>query len=615
MQAMINPIGATADIHVEINQSPPGMEPHIEIHQAPPQQSQQPSSAAPGAPNGAADQADAQPRVTTATHPTTSTQTRSTARPQIHVTGLPTGQVRNLRPVPIPSMQLSSFDRYLPCNSHHIRENEQREHLPPPINIPRSRIHIQRPAVARTTIPADFAALLSSRRGSLQSFGPPSATSNSQAAAADAPDAQIAPSRINLDANVPIFGSNVLRLQVRDLLNLALTPATLNRIRLELREFLMDAMSLSALSTDEHINSAANQLAMLFNPRFMGLPELVSDEIDAKASIENLIRKTLPFIISLIRDDDSTEFGCRLLREIVTFSKRLTVILLRSVDRAIAQSYLTACVDSVFSAMPSAENDQIRMTLEWLHLHIEQEVQKRFRAVRPDTVEVIEYLVIRRPTTEAAIASVAAPSVAATTQDSAAPMETDADDGDASMMSEAVEEPPEDLEPLPTVTIGSESWHQNLPAPWLPIITRDISRQRIQVSSVSLRFGLELNGNVFQSPQRPFSDAYISGMSSKRRKLINGSKPAISEPTSILSQGVRQVLQSRVGRTAGASSSSSAANASALDEAIASNPHIQEPYGSFEQAILDHVQSRVQNDPDFSSERFPNSAKWVKKNK
>lgn len=609
MQAMINPIGATADIHVEINQSPPGMEPHIEIHQTPPQ----PSSAASVASNSTADQADAQPRVTTATHPTTSTQTRSTARPQIHVTGLPTGQVRNLRPVPIPSMQLSSFDRYLPCNSHHIRENEQREHLPPQINIPRSRIHIQRPPVARTTIPADFAALLSSRRGSHQNFGPPSATSNAQAAAADASDAQIAPSRINLDANVPIFGSNVLRLQVRDLLNLAPAPSTLNRIRSELRQFLMESMSLSALSTDEHINSAANQLAMLFNPLFMELPELVSDEIDAKASIENLIRKTLPFIINLIRDDDSNEFGYRLLREIIIFSKRLTVILLRSVDRAIAQRYLTACVDCVFNAMPSAENDQIRLTLEWLHLRIEQEVQKRFRGVRPDTVEVIEFLVIRRPTAEGPTAILDTPSVA--TQDSAAPMETDADDGDASMMSEAVEEPPEDLEPLPSVTIGSESWHQNLPAPWLPIITRDISRQRIQVRQDLPRFGVELNRNLFQSPQRPFSDAYISGMSSKRRKLINGSKPAISEPTSILSQGVRQVLQSRVGRAAGASSSNSAANASALDEAIASNPHIQEPYGSFEQAILDHVQSRVQNDPDFNSDRFPNSAKWVKKNK
>lgn len=66
-----------------------------------------------------------QPRVTTATHPTTSTQTRSTARPQVHVTGLPAGQMRNLRPVRIPSYPISSFDRFLQCNSHHIQDNNQ----------------------------------------------------------------------------------------------------------------------------------------------------------------------------------------------------------------------------------------------------------------------------------------------------------------------------------------------------------------------------------------------------------------------------------------------------------------------------------------------------------
>lgn len=60
-------------------------------------------------------------RVTTATHPTTSTQTRSTARPS---TGIPVGQIRNLRPS---TMQLSSFDRYLPCNSHHIHESDNQQ--------------------------------------------------------------------------------------------------------------------------------------------------------------------------------------------------------------------------------------------------------------------------------------------------------------------------------------------------------------------------------------------------------------------------------------------------------------------------------------------------------
>lgn len=53
----------------------------------------------------------------------------------------------------------------------------------------------------------------------------------------------------------------------------------------------------------------------------------------------------------------------------------------------------------------------------------------------------------------------------------------------------------------------------------------------------------------------------------------------------------------------------------ALNEAITSNPHIREPYGSYEQALLQHVQNRINTDPDYNPERFPNTSKWVNKNK
>lgn len=41
--------------------------------------------------------------------------------------------------------------------------------------------------------------------------------------------------------------------------------------------------------------------------------------------------------------------------------------------------------------------------------------------------------------------------------------------------------PAVDSEPLPNVVVGSESWHNGLPPTWLPVITRDIGRQRRQV--------------------------------------------------------------------------------------------------------------------------------------
>lgn len=120
-----------------------------------------------------------------------------------------------------------------------------------------------------------------------------------------------------------------------------------------------------------------------------------------------------------------------------------------------------------------ANEETSRIAVQWLRRHIHNEVTRRFQDIRLDSIDVIEFLVIRRP-----------PPPTPSDQRSNELMETDADDTVCSdSMSSDANETIEDLEPLPTITIGSESWHSNFPAPWLPIITRDISRQRRQVSN------------------------------------------------------------------------------------------------------------------------------------
>lgn len=204
--------------------------------------------------------------MTTATHPTTSTQTRSTARPQPHATtGIPVGQIRNLRP----AVQLSSFDRYLPCNSHHIHEpeNQQQTQNPPPranrINITRTpQVHIQRSVPnsvrfanflsnhlqnqvnqlrATTTVPTTTSTSSQPQQSSTQTNN-----TSTVSTVGTLNDAQ-------LNTPIPIFGSNQVQLQIRDLVNVSPTPTTLNRIRSELRDYLMLKLSLTSNPTEDDV--------------------------------------------------------------------------------------------------------------------------------------------------------------------------------------------------------------------------------------------------------------------------------------------------------------------------------------------------------------------------
>lgn len=121
------------------------------------------------------------------------------------------------------------------------------------------------------------------------------------------------------------------------------------------------------------------------------------------------------------------------------------------------------------------------MALQWLKRHVQDEILRRFQEIRLDSIDVIEFLVIRRPP----------PPTPTDQQRQNDLMETDADE-DNENMSVDVNETAEDNEPLPTITFGSENWHSNFPAPWLPIITRDISRQRRQVGDRQFVFSVLL---------------------------------------------------------------------------------------------------------------------------
>ncbi|XP_023044703.1 large proline-rich protein BAG6 isoform X4 [Piliocolobus tephrosceles] len=118
----------------------------------------------------------------------------------------------------------------------------------------------------------------------------------------------------------------------------------------------------------------------------------------------------------------------------------------------------------------------------------------------------------------------------------------------------------------------TEPWAAAVPPEWVPIIQQDIQSQRKV------------------KPQPPLSDAYLSGMPAKRRKTMQGEGPQL-----LLSEAV-----SRAAKAAGARPLTSPESLSQDLEA----PEVQE---SYRQQLRSDIQKRLQEDPNYSPQRFPNA--------
>uniref|UniRef100_A0A8B9KK08 Large proline-rich protein BAG6 n=1 Tax=Astyanax mexicanus TaxID=7994 RepID=A0A8B9KK08_ASTMX len=114
---------------------------------------------------------------------------------------------------------------------------------------------------------------------------------------------------------------------------------------------------------------------------------------------------------------------------------------------------------------------------------------------------------------------------------------------------------------------------------WVPIIRHDMMSQR-KIKA-----------------QPPLSDAYLQGMPAKRRKTAQGEGPHLS-----LSEAV-----SRAARTVGVRP---VTNPDSLQGEL-ETPELQEAYT---QQVKDDLKKRVTEDPDYNSQRFPNTHKAFSEN-
>ncbi|XP_060095076.1 LOW QUALITY PROTEIN: large proline-rich protein BAG6 [Heteronotia binoei] len=130
------------------------------------------------------------------------------------------------------------------------------------------------------------------------------------------------------------------------------------------------------------------------------------------------------------------------------------------------------------------------------------------------------------------------------------------------------EEPQQGEPPAP----DAEPWAAAVPPEWVPIIREDIQTQR----------------KLKQQP--PLSDAYLSGMPAKRRKTMQGDGPQL-------------LLSEAVNKAAKGAGVKPLTSPESLHRDL-SDPVLQEGY---RQQLKSDLQKRLQADPSFTPQRFPNA--------
>uniref|UniRef100_A0A8W7P4V4 BCL2-associated athanogene 6 n=1 Tax=Anopheles coluzzii TaxID=1518534 RepID=A0A8W7P4V4_ANOCL len=444
---------------------------------------------------------------------------------------------------------------FLPCNSHHIRDNTGSNGDRSSEGTP------NRTGSGETTANTPNAAPPSTEGGS---DTVPMQDDVRTAAAA---------TRVNM------FGT---QLTMGDLQNLVPNPNTLNRIREPLRSYVNRALFTPDREVDEQtVREAGERIINNVMPMLVPVVDIESPEFDTRASLANLMRSTFPSFINLVREDSSSQFGVRLMRLLLTFLRRSFMILIRGVGRERSLMAVSTLVAFALRLHNVPEPERL------VRLLIRPTLENNFAAAaRHDMFDIQQFLVIRQPAPEsaaatgAAAAAAAAPGTATTADGSeslssssmssstgtssgqreASPMDVDeaetmstpelvsdiaeisisieppamsvdpadtvptssssdagpatGNDGELSVTGDRTPQPAEapaqevpivtcsltgtdldfanrpvppprpagDDEELPTVEYDAESWHRHFPSNWLPIITRDLGRQRRQMS-------------------------------------------------------------------------------------------------------------------------------------
>lgn len=304
----------------------------------------------------------------------------------------------------------------------------------------------------------------------------------------------MSPNEINTPIN--LFGS---QLTLRDFMNVAPTATTLNRIRNDLNTFIRMQFFSGRHISDERMQEAIDECILSLQPYFSHLPSPPFTGYDIRGSIEQLIRRSVPEIFRLVEEDPSDEFGIRLLRQLISFTRRFLSILIVTAGRRNGEEYLNRAIQMTIPAGLAPLQIFVRF--------IQSAIASALNAVVVDHEDINQFVVRRMPppaptrnenrteqqvspmeTDEPVVQSVA---VNSTALRSTAVDTSPAHSSQRNDLRESITTPPLVERPignLPDVTPGSEAWHAHFPTQWLPVITRDIELQRNDKVRMSMTY-------------------------------------------------------------------------------------------------------------------------------
>ncbi|CAH0547365.1 unnamed protein product [Brassicogethes aeneus] len=579
---------------------------------------------------------NSQARGNTQTNPTTATHTRSTPRPHVHLAQQ--------------AMQ-AGFDPFLPCNSHHVthrRSAAQQRGQPEgaaqeggatrgqqgtrPQNIynfindvlssirnVQPRRGASEPPQAQST-PAGASAAQSSTSapaGAAQSSGTSSGGSSAEGVNVNIPLPPLQALFSSMGGTQSIGdllrqGPTIYQILqqfqqddsyvqgesiITDLIMLLFRNLTLvdictlnngngdpiNRCRSEIENFVRTRI-LDNDTSPEGVNSGAERILTEMRPFFENFRLIPArDNIDVVRSSENIFRTRIPNMINLAINLNPSNIRV-LIDHCLTTIKHLCALTLRACSTG------QPGVEQVFEQILERYLDVPPEMQQWTFLSSRVHLRQFLSNLSVPENVLQPYIVHMAPVQPAV--SVAEPVTNevsagdACVQNNVQPvtaMELDDQEQEASGSGNELGTPGiilEDSEPLPNIVLGSEPWHAQVPADWVPIIARDAQKQRRQ------------------NPQGPFSDAYLSGMPSKRRKIVNSSKPQGSLPQ-VISESVRQAVTS--------SGLASAAPLDAVVQAAGESIEIQTAYRNL---LRSSVQASLRENEDFTPERYPNASNY-----